>query len=209
MKNLSAVSLCGLLCLALTMAGTVKADGERDSVQEWRHRLLSSPDKLTATISQLASERRALARAVNQIIEDVDLQKQQPKVVGAAMKLAGELQLTECTPALGENIQFTVAQPSTLRPDTIDNYPAGLALIRMGFASVPVLLRILIGDDADDGFIAVCALCRLPHKGMIVDLLEAEKARATSEVTAEVLATTISIIEQARKDEERWGTPAK
>lgn len=201
--------LWGLLCLALAMAGTVKADAERDSVQEWRQRLLSSPDKLTSTISQLASERRALAKAVNQIIEDVDLQKQEPEVVGAVMKLAGELQLTECIPVLAENIQFIVAPLSAFHHETIDDFPAGLALVRMGFASIPVLLRIVIGDDADDGFLALFALRRMPHKGMIVDLLEAEKARATSEVTAKELAITISIIEQARKDEQRRGTPAK
>ncbi len=68
---------------------------------------------------------------------------------------------------------------------------------------MPALVSVVKSDDADETTLAIFALCRLPDKNLLLDVLKAEQARTTSEVTAAKLASALSIVDTARMDEER------
>ncbi len=197
------VWLCGASLLALMLAGAAQDEEQETMAEMWYQRLLSHEGSLPETALELSAHRKALAQAVTQMINDREMREQHPEVVGAAMALAGDLQLIGCIPALAENIKFRAVRPSGLISERIEFYPAGLALTRMGFASVPALVSLVKSDDADETTLAIFALCRLPHKNLILDVLKAEQARTTSEVTAAKLASALSIVDTARMDEER------
>ncbi len=203
MKRSHLLWLCAVLLLALSVPG-VGEDGEQQSIVEmWYQRVLSHEGALPETALELSSDRNALAQALTQMISDREMREEHPEVVGAAMTLAGDLQLIACVPALAENIKFWAVEPSSIASETIESYPAGLALTRMGFASVPALISLVKSNDADETTLAIFALCRLPHKDLLLDILKAEQARATSEVIVAKLASAVSIVDTARKDEER------
>lgn len=195
--------LCVALLLALTSPGADEDTEQQTIVQMWYQRVLSHEGALPETALELSSDRNALAQALTQMISDREMREQHPEVVGAAMTLAGDLQLTACIPALAQNIKFWAVEPSSIASETIESYPAGLALTRMGFAPVPALVSLIKSDDADETTLAIFALCRLAHKDLILDILKAKQARATSEVVAAKLASAVSIVDTARKDEER------
>ena len=195
--------LCAALLLALTSPGADEDSEQQSIVQMWYQRVLSHEGALPETALELSSDRNALAQALTQMISDREMREQHPEVVGAAMTLAGDLQLIGCIRALAQNIKFWAVEPSSIRSARIDFYPAGLALTRMGFASVPALISLVKSNDADETTLAIFALRRLPHKELLLDILKAEQARATSEVIVAKLASAVSIVDTAIKDEER------
>ncbi len=194
--------MLAILCMAVCPADVQRADS-----LYWRERILAGTDEARALTSGLAAERAALTKAVIEIIEDVDLQRERPHVVEAAMVLAGELQLTECIPVLAESIQFWAVEPSTFFPERIEWYPAGMALIHMGFAAVPALVGLLPSDDLDSGTLASMALNKMQQKPLILDLMVAARDRTGDPTKRERLDLCVKIMQSSIRDDQRRGIP--
>lgn len=197
-------ALCAVL---LTLVAPACGAPQRRDPLYWREQILSGTDEARALTSGLAAERAALTKAVIEIIEDVDLQKEQPHVVEAAMILAGEVQLTECIPVLAENILFWAETPSVFVVEGIEVFPAGMALVRIGFASVPTLLHVLQSDDADSAFVARMALGKMPHKPLILDLMVGVRDRTEEPTKRDRLDAYVRIMQTSIKDDQRRGIP--
>lgn len=197
-----------MLCAALfALLAPACGDVHRTDALYWRQQLLAGGGEGKATTASLVAERVALTKAVIEIIEDVDLQRERPHVVEAAMVLAGQLQLTECIPVLAENIQFWADPPSGVLPETITSYPAGMALSRIGIASVPALIDLRQSADGGVAVLADMALYEMRHKALIIDLLVAARDRTDDADRRQAVDACIASLRQAIRDGERKGIP--
>ena len=191
----------GALCviaaaLALSVGPNAVPQDEAPTVAHIRQHLLSEDGLSPEAIADLAARRKALATALVDIINDLGLQQERPAAVAAAMRLAGELQLMACVPTLAANIRFWAVEPSSIRSESIDCYPGGLALTNMGLAVVPELVKLLRSDDPDEVTLTIFVLCRLPHRQIVMDAVRGEQERTISPVARDNLARALIILEE-------------
>lgn len=99
-----------------------------------------------------------LAREINGMLRDDELVKSDPGAVATAMRIAGAYRLQECVGALVDRIAFVPRRPleeEMLRPRSPEeSVPAVYALIKIGKASIPAVLRLASDPKTERGPLA-------------------------------------------------------
>jgi hypothetical protein len=139
--------------------------------------------QVPATTDQAAKDLLALSKANpaarKYLVEHLPTMiERDPKTVGDswlnAVRLAGELKLSETAPALVKWINFqTGGMVGMAIWERLDNYPAGKALSQIGDPAVPTLEGVLQNGTEEERSVAIRALS-LIHSSAAKAALEAQ-----------------------------------